>query len=325
MNKQKIVCGLLVFSLVFPMLFNASFAVSAPAEGEVVRFGYLSIAPTISFFVAVEKGFFKEQGLQIEPIKFETSNQILEAIVAGRLDASALIAFETALALEANTPGQFRITEMTAAQADTKVHRIMVKKDSPIKTLADLKGKKIGIFPGGQFAVYAKMIFGRYFDAERELEIIPLKLALQPQALETNQVDALYCLEPMGTMLDARGLARAISINPLYEYIQKPFPAAMGVVAASLEKEKPKTVAKIVAALTAAHTYMKEHPREAMLTIPKYVPIEAELATKIAFNQYWISDSIDRAAVQKLADFYADKGIIAKRIATSTLYLNARK
>ena len=65
--------------------------------------------------MAVEEGYFTKQGLQVEPIKFETSNQALESLVAGRVDATAIVALEAALALEANTPDQFRIVEMSAA------------------------------------------------------------------------------------------------------------------------------------------------------------------------------------------------------------------
>lgn len=55
-----------------------------PEVAERVRMGYLPITSDASFFVVVEKGFSKAQGLLVEPVKFETSNQALEALVAGR-------------------------------------------------------------------------------------------------------------------------------------------------------------------------------------------------------------------------------------------------
>lgn len=132
------------------LAFICVFISSCREPVKSVRIGYLPITSDASFFVAVEKEFFKAQGLQVEPIKFESSNQALEALIADRIDATAIVALEAALALEANTPDQFRIIEMTAATADTKVHSFVVKTNSPIKTLADLKGKKVGTFPGSQ-------------------------------------------------------------------------------------------------------------------------------------------------------------------------------
>lgn len=292
---------------------------------EVVRYGYLPIAPDASFFVAVDEGFFAAQGLQVELTKMESSNQALESLVAGRVDATAIVALEAALALEANTPGQFRITEMSAAGKDTRVHRIMVTPDSDIQSLAQLKGKRVGTFPGSQMMVFLKLILGQYFDADREVEIIQLKPPLQPQALESGQVDALFCLEPTGTLLEARGLGRAISVNPLYEYIMQPFPTAVGLVSSRLVRDNPDVVDKITAALRAAHEYLRSHPEEASLSLPRYTPIGEDLAPEIALYDYWDLESADRGAVQQLADLYFEKGILPRHVSTDGLYASSGK
>ena len=163
MNKKKLLVVLIAIGIALALL---TWGVKRSRSPEKIRYGYLPIASDASFFVAVERGFFTGQGLQVEPIKFETSNQALEALVAGRVDAIAPVALEAALALETNTSGQFKMVEMTAATAQTRVHRIEVKTDSQIKTLADLRGKKVGTFPGSQMVVFLKLILGRYFDAE---------------------------------------------------------------------------------------------------------------------------------------------------------------
>jgi len=325
MTRRKLILGMLTVGVVFVGVFISSCGRNAPEVVEKVRMAYLPITSDASFFVAVEKGLFKAQGLQVEPIKFETSNQALEALVAGRVDATAIVALEAALALEANTPDQFRIIEMTAATARTKVHRIVVKTDSHIKTLTDLKGRKVGTFPGSQMVVFLKLILGRYFDAEREVQIIQLKPPLQPQALESGQVDALFCLEPTGTLLESKGLARAISVNPLYEFIQKPFPTAVSVVSARMAAEKPKVVERIISGLTAAHEYLKAHPQEAALTFPKYAPVDSNIVTKVSLYDNWGLGAIDRVAVQRLADLYAKKGVVPKRVSTAGLYFSTRK
>lgn len=196
----------------------------------------------------------------------------------------------------------------------------MVKPDSPIKTLADLRNKRIGTFPGTQMVVFLKLILGRFFDANKEVQIIELKPQLQPQALETGQVDAVFCLEPTGTLLEARGIGRSVSINPLYEYIQQPFPTAVGIVSTRLAREQPMVVSKIQAALRSAHEYIKTNQSEAALTVPKYAPIDKDLAPRISLYDYWSIDAIDRSAVQRLADLYSDNGVLTKRINTTALY-----
>lgn len=325
MNKKPAL-SLLAILLIGVIGYFAWVKMRPRPQGHVpIRFAYLPIASDASFFVAQERGFFANQGIQVEAVKFETSNQGLEALVAGRVDASAPLALEAALTLEANTPGQFQIIEMTAATAQTKVHRIEVKPTSPIKELADLRGKKVGTFPGSQMVVFLKLILSRYFDADKELQIIQLPPPLQAQALETGQVDAVFCLEPTCTQLESRGLGRPISINPLYEFIQQPFPTAASVVSSRLAAERPELVAKIDAALRLSHDYLKKNPNEAALTIPKFAPVDAALAPRIALYDYWDLDAIDRNAVQRLADFYAEKGILTKRISTTSLYATPKR
>jgi len=299
---------------------GSPYALSKGPGTELIRIGYLPIASDSSFFVAVENGLFKAVGLEVEAIKFETSNQALEALVTGRINATAVVALEAALALEANTPGQFRIIEMTAATADSKVHRIIVKTDSVINTLASLCGKRVGTFPGTQMVVFLKLILQKFCDAQLETSIIQLKPPLQPQALEQGQVDALFCLEPTGTLLESRGIARAISVNPLYEFIQQPFPTGVSLVSASLATQRPKIVSKLMKALAAAHDLTKKRPAEAASALPKYVPIEPEIAPKVAMYDYWDVPSIDKEAVQQLADLYRDTGVLTKKVSTAGLY-----
>jgi ABC-type nitrate/sulfonate/bicarbonate transport system substrate-binding protein len=92
-----------------------------------------------------------------------------------------------------------------------------------------------------------------------------------------------------------------------------------------LAKEKPDVVARINAALRAAHEYLRTHPAEAALAVPKYAPIDPALAPKIAVYDYWDLQTIDREAVQQLADLYTDKAILAKRVSTAGLYAELPK
>ncbi len=52
-----------------------------------LRIGYWPVAAGLPFFAAVEKGYFKEAGLDVEPLKFAGAQQVMEAMLAGRSDA----------------------------------------------------------------------------------------------------------------------------------------------------------------------------------------------------------------------------------------------
>jgi len=190
----------------------------------------------------------------------------------------------------------------------------MVKVDSPIRELRELRGKTVGTFPGSQMMVFLKLILGQYFDADEELEVVQLKSALQPQALEAGQIDALFCLEPTGTLLEEREIARAISVNPLYEYIQQPFPTAVGVVSTRLIAENPAITSKIHRALQLAHEYIRTNPHDASLSLPIYTPIERDMAPLISLYDYWDLAELDIDAVDRLISLYVESDILTKHI-----------
>jgi ABC-type nitrate/sulfonate/bicarbonate transport system substrate-binding protein len=279
----------------------------------------LPIAPDASFFVAVEEGYFRTHGLSIEPVRLQSSNQALEALAAGRVDALAPVALEAALALEVTSPGEFRIVEMTAATAETRVHRILVRTDSTVQSLADLRGKNFGTFPGSQMTVFLKLILGRYFDAEQDLTITQLRPNLQPQALLTGQVDALFCLEPTCSQLEQAGDARAISVNPLYKFILQPFPTAVGIVSARFAQQSPETVRDIQAALVEAHALVRTAPERARSTLPIYTPIAADVAPHVGLYDYWDVAQVDQTAVRALVQLYVEHGIIGHTVDVAPL------
>ena len=67
----------------------AALALGAPAvvraqSGPKIRIGYWPVAAGLPFFAAVEKGYFKEAGLEVEALKFAGAQQVMEAMLSGR-------------------------------------------------------------------------------------------------------------------------------------------------------------------------------------------------------------------------------------------------
>src|SRR3954451_9940000 len=76
--------------------------------GPKIRVGYWPIAAGLPFYAAVEKGYFKEAGLDVEAIKFAGAQQIMEAMLSGRCDGSANGTGSANLAVgEIAAPGTF--------------------------------------------------------------------------------------------------------------------------------------------------------------------------------------------------------------------------
>src|SRR5450631_2544918 len=79
-------------------------------SGPKIRIGFWPVAAGLPFFAAVEKGYFKEAGLDVEPLKFASAQQVMEAILSGRAEGSSNGTAAAVLAIgEIAQPGLFKI------------------------------------------------------------------------------------------------------------------------------------------------------------------------------------------------------------------------
>ena len=127
-----------------------------------IRIGYWPVAAGLPFFAAIEKGYFKEAGLDVEPLKFAGAQQVMEAMLSGRSDGSSNGTGSANLAIgEIAQPGLFKIFATNPSNAKYVLEEFLVPKDSPVKTMADLKGKRVASGPGIQNVTLAKTMLER--------------------------------------------------------------------------------------------------------------------------------------------------------------------
>mgnify|MGYP002640526337 CR=1 FL=1 len=80
------------------------------AEPEIVRVGYREHGLYWPLFLGLEKGFFAEENIIVEKVSFTSTNQLMEALIAGQIDAALGGVNNTLLAtLETKSPGEFKI------------------------------------------------------------------------------------------------------------------------------------------------------------------------------------------------------------------------
>ena len=105
-----------------------------------VKIGYMTIPMSLPTFLAVEKGLFEQEGLKAEISPFESSTIIIGALMAGRIDASCCSGVPGFWFTEQSAPGQLKLF-LTYGSSSAKIPSfvLLVKKDSPIKNLRELK------------------------------------------------------------------------------------------------------------------------------------------------------------------------------------------
>ena len=285
-----------------------------------IRIGYWPVAAGLPFFAAIEKGYFKEAGLDVEAIKFAGAQQVMEAMLAGRSDGSSNGTGSANLAIgEIAQPGLFKIFATNPSNAKFVLDEFIVPKDSPVKTMADLKGKKVASGPGIQNVTLAKTMLERAGAAGAT--VIELPIGQHVAALVAGQVDACYTLEPTGTIGRMNGTTRVIEAGVVAKYILGDSMAPWHGGAASLTtefiKKNPDVAKKFIAAYTRGIELVRTKPAEARTFMKGYTAIEGALTSEVPLASYMLYNEFkpsDVAYFQKFYDLFNEKGIFDKKV-----------
>ena len=113
-----------------------------------IRVGFWPIASGLPFFVAIEKGYFKEAGLDVEGIKFAGAQQVMEAMLSGRSDGSANGTGSANLAIgEIAQPGLFKIFCTNPEQREVRARRVHRAQGQHLQDDRRLQGQAARVGP----------------------------------------------------------------------------------------------------------------------------------------------------------------------------------
>src|SRR3989338_563005 len=107
MKKNKLLGLILVAILV--IIGTIFVFYQKPSETKVVKIGYLPIMASLPLYVAQENEYFSGQGIQIETIQMQSSNQLVDALVRGDIDVVVESSAASALIAETIDSGKIKI------------------------------------------------------------------------------------------------------------------------------------------------------------------------------------------------------------------------
>ena len=297
--------------------------VSCAKEAEkVVKIGYLTLVMSLPTFVAQEKGFFEEKGLQVELIPFHSGTAIVDALVSGRIDANCGSASTGHWFAAQSAPDRFKIFMLygTTSAGEDNTFVVVVKKDSPITDLKGLKGKKVGTFPGATSMSLAKAVVRTQLDPAGVIftEIPPPNMV---PALAAGQIDCFFTPEPMGMMAVSKGIGKYLMKSPLALLkLDGGLPGAAFSFNAQFLKEHPKTAKKIKAAMEKAVDYIRDHEEEVRSYLIEYTGLPEPVAMRMPYDKFIKLDEVNKDACQGYFDMLYSEGAYKQRVDTKKLY-----
>lgn len=289
-------------------LAGAAFAAVPASAEDVIKVERSPVGQFEGLYVAEQQGFFAKQGIKVE-IKVGTSP---DAALANAMSGETNVGMTGAVPLGAAVANGLAVVAVLNAQdqnADVPTFGLVVPKDSPIKTIEDLKGKKIGL-PGiasPQGSALLKVLEAHKMTRD-DVELVNLPFPGVLSAIESGSVDAGL---PIGLFYDLSIKKGMRAFDEVFKASTFGFPAVLFASSKAWADANKELLGKFITAMTEADAYANAHlddirkiDAEQTQLPPDYLKVR-EIAPFVAgFNaKAWDSEN----------DFLVKFGFISKK------------
>jgi NitT/TauT family transport system substrate-binding protein len=294
----------------------------AIAVGGKASFYYLPLT------LAEQLGYFKAEGLEVEISDFAGGARALQAVVGGSADVVSG-AYEHTINLQ--NKGQMFQAFVLQGRAPQIALGISNKTLPGYRSVADLKGKKIGVTaPGSSTNMMANLVLSRAGVKSGDVSFIGVGTSAGAlTALRSGQIDAICNIDPVMTMLEQKGDVRVVfdtrTLKGTNEVFGGPMPAACLYAPMEFLQKNPNTAQALTNAIVHGLKWLQTAgPSDIIKTVPESYLLGDRGLYLASFDKVRESIALDgvfpeeggRTALRALASFdatlKADKIDLAK-------------
>ncbi len=217
------------------------------------------------YITAEKNGFFEEEGLEVEPVKFTAGPQEVAAMVAGDVDIGYIGHGATFLAVQRQV--NVFLTEFLGNGDE-----ILTYQGSGITSLEDLKGKTIATAPGTSGETVLNLALEKAGLTSSEVNIVNMDAAGMVAAIVGKKVDACTLWPPQTTEVrKAMGEGEIVSLATIGDFRdQFAFPGHW-VVTPKFMEENPDVMVRFSRAMLKAMDYRRDHPEETAGNVAEFI------------------------------------------------------
>ena len=181
-----------------------------------MKIGVLKLTSSAPIFVGVEKGFFKEFGVEPELVYFQAAAPIATALAAGQLDVGATGLTAALYNIVLGGEKLWIVADKGREWPGYPLVAIVVQKeawDAGLRSIKDLKGKRIGVTQlGSTFHYHIGNILEKEGLHLADVKIVPLQaMPATVEALKGKQVDAILVPQPFPGASEAQGFGKILA------------------------------------------------------------------------------------------------------------------
>jgi NitT/TauT family transport system substrate-binding protein len=258
------------------------------AELQTLKVGVIPIADVAPLYLGVDKGFFEDEGLKIQPQLAEGGAAIIPSVVSGDYQigfsntTSLIIAGSKKLPLQIISQGV-----LAGESKDQAWDGVIVPKGSDVKDLKDLEGKTVAVNTLNNVSqIVVNTALEKAGADYKKVKYVEVPFPDMNPALESGRVDAAFQVEPGYS----GGLAAGgKSLSNSYEEMAPNYTVATYFASKQYIGENRDVVDRFVRAIEKSLDYASSHPDEARAIVGTYTKIPQEVIDKMHLP-VWKSD-----------------------------------
>jgi len=246
--------------------------------------------------VAVEKGYFQNEGIKVRTLRFNSGPACAEALYSGSADVGAMGDSTAIMALVRH--GKLKL--IASHGSGEHRHRLIVRQDGTILTLKDLGGKRVAIKKGTSTHGGFLALMRSAGIPLKAVTVVDLNPGTMPEALMAGSVDAVAASEPTPSLAEARGGRGLITFGGL----GNSYPILM-LANASVIEERKEDLVRFFRALRHAEDFVNAHPNETAKILSRVTGLSLPLTQKaMKCHEYRLClDEATLSSLQSTAKF----------------------
>ena len=299
------------------------------AAQDKVKVGVFPTASSLPYFTAIERGFFKEQGIEPETIRLIGGPPNIAAMISNQIEAAIVLVTIEAMNANLKKPGVAMYIGVHSQNKIYQMEQFVVRRGYAAESLKDLKGARIMSAPGPANVVAAQAGHAKVALTERDYTIDQLDMGQHVNAMTSGTFDAGYTLEPQASTMRKLGVARTIEAGVITKYILgdengNAFAAGCAITSDFI-KNRPDVARRFAAVWKKAIGFVNENPQEARKYLAKNTLTPEDVVDSVPMVRYFTAGDLTdkhKAEFQKFIDFSTAVGTLPEKI-DITKYLQA--
>jgi NitT/TauT family transport system substrate-binding protein len=307
----------------------ASLAAAPAAAQDKVKVGVFPVSSSLPYFVALERGYFKEQNIDAEMVRLIGGPPNVAAMITNQIDACAVLVTIEGMNANLKKPGVAMYISVNSQNQKYQMEQFVVRTGVDAKSLKDLKGKKIMSAPGPANVTMAKAVLAEVGLKEGDYTIDQLDMGQHVNAMKAGTFDAGYTLEPNASVMRKLGIARTLEAGVIAKYILGDPEADAYVAGGALTSEfiakRPDVAKRFAAAWKKAIDLINNNPKEARKHLLKNTFTPPDVVDTVPMIKYVMVADLtaeDKKEFQQFIDFSVKTGVLPEKIDV-TKYLKA--